>query len=64
MKKKRSVGRPKKKYPLSEQVAFMVRPTQKDRYIAASDAAEMELSDWLRMVCDRAADEALGSAES
>lgn len=53
-------GRPRKKFPLDAQIIFMARPTQKDRYVAAAEACELDLSAWLRSVADRAADEVLG----
>jgi hypothetical protein len=65
MRKKTTMrGRPKKKFPLDAQVIFMCRPEQKARYVEASEAARMEFSEWLRSICDRAADSELGKTNA
>ena len=64
MVKKRSgkrIGRPPKKAAkLDVRVQFLVEQERDERYRQAADATELYFSEWLRRVCDAAADAQLG----
>lgn len=63
MKKKAATGRPRKKYGhRAEQIGIRVTPKEKAFFERAADAAEMDFSDWVRMILADASRKQLGES--